>query len=130
MNYRDRIEQSRERVGNNTESILAAELDEGYACEYFATDNIKSLPACLDLRLPNGNRKGVPYSLIAEINFDLESGIEITTNTKNIKITGRDLFKLYDFLVAYRVRYIQAKVGSDLEDDGLMVNEINIEELV
>ena len=88
MNYRDRIEQSRERVGNNTESILAAELDEGYACEYFATDNIKSLPACLDLRLPNGNRKGVPYSLIAEINFDLESGIEITTNTKNIKIMG------------------------------------------
>ena len=129
MNFRDRLEQSREKLGNNTETILAAEMEEGYACEYFATDNIKSLPACLDLRLPTGNRKAVPYSLFAEINFDLENGIEITTSTKTIKITGRDLFKLYDFLVAYRVRYIQAKVGADMEDEGLLVKEILIDEI-
>ena len=129
MNFRDRLEQSRERLGSNIDAILASEMDEGYTCEYFATDNIKSLPACLDLRMPSGNRKAVPYSLVAEINFDTENGIEITTNTKKIKITGRDLYKLYDFLVAYRVRYINAKVGADLEDEGLLVSEIIIEDL-
>jgi len=129
MNFRDRLEQSRERLGNNTDAILAAELDEGYACEYFATDNIKSLPACLDLRLPDGKRKAVPYSFFTEINFDSENVIEITTTTKQIKITGRDLAKLYDFLVAYRVRYVQANFGNDLNDEGLFIGEIIVEEL-
>ena len=129
MNFRDRLEQSRERLGSNTEAIIAAGMEEGFCCEYFATDNIKSLPACLDLRFPTGKRKAIPYSFFTEIDFDSEEGIEITTSTKKIKITGRDLYKLYDFLAAFRVRYIQAKIGDDLDDDGLCVNEIVIEEL-
>jgi len=128
MNFRDKLEQGRERLGNKTEAIIAAEMEEGFACEYFATDNIKSLPACLDLRLPDGKRKAIPYTFVTEINFDADSLIEITTTTKQIKISGRDLTKLYDFLVAYRVRYIQADFGNDMNDDGLFVEKIIIED--
>jgi len=90
---------------------------------------IKSLPACHDLRLRDGKRKALPYNLFTEINFSIDTGIEITTSTKKIKITGRELFKLYDFLAAYRVRFIQGNAGTDPEDDGLFVEEISIEEL-
>jgi hypothetical protein len=130
MNYRERLEESLERHGSISESIIAAEMDKGFCCEYFATDNIKSLPACLDLRLSNGTRKALPYSHFTEINFDVTEGIEIITSSKKIKITGRDLTKLYDFLTAYRVRYVTSNLGYDVNEEGLFVKEIVIEDLI
>lgn len=130
MSFRDRLEQSRERLGNDTESIITAELEEGFSCDYFAIDNIKSLPACLDFRMPDGNRIAVPYSFVTEIYLDISDGILITTTTKKIRITGRDLSKLYDYLVAYRVRFISANVGTDIAEQGLFVKEIIIDELM
>ena len=127
MDFREKLEQSREKAGN--ESANRIELEEAFSCEFFATDNIKSLPDCLDLRLPDGKRKALPDSFIAEIDFDTEGGIEITTAKKKINITGRGLGKLYDYLVAYRVRYIKANIGADRKDEGLIVEEIIIEEL-
>lgn len=130
MNFRERLEQSRERQGNNTEAIITAELEEGFSCEYFAIDNIKSLPACLDFRMPDGNRIAIPYSFVTEIYLDISEGILISTTSKKIKITGRDLSKLYDYLVAYRVRFVSANIGTDIEDDGLFIKEITIEDLM
>ena len=128
MNFRERLEQSRERQGSNTEALLEVEMEDGYSCEYFAIDNIKSLPACLDLRLPNGSRKALPYNYFVEIDFLSGNIIEITTTTKKVQITGRDLGKLYDYLVSYRVRYITSNLGADLKDEGLFVGEILIKD--
>ena len=127
MNFRERLEQSRGRT--NSEAIINGELEEVYVCEYFATDNIKSLPACLDLRLSDGSRKALPYSSFIEIYFAGGEVIEIRTTTKKVTITGRDLERLYDYLVAYRVRYVTSKVGEDANEDGLFVNIILIEDL-
>src|ERR1700691_81975 len=98
MNFREKIEQARERLVNNGDPITG-ELEDNFDCEYFATDNIKSLPACVDLRVPDGKRKALPYTHFVEIDFDNFDGIEITTNRKKIKIIGRDLGKLFDYLV-------------------------------
>jgi len=129
MNFRERLEQSREKPGNISEAALAEELEESFACEYFATDNIKSSPPCLDLRLPDGKHKALPYSYFIEIDFDSADNIEITTTNKKVKITGRDLGRLFDYLVAYRVRYIQVNIGADTEESGLFVGAILIEEI-
>ena len=126
MNFRERLEQSRDRF---CEFEGNSELDEMFSCEYFATDNIKSLPACLDLRFPDGSRKAMPYNYFVEIDFLSAEMIEIITTTKQIKIIGRDLGKLYDFLVAYRVRYIATNVGADLNETGLFVEQIIIKEI-
>ncbi len=128
MTFRDRLEQGRERP-NKTEAIIAAEIEDGYSCDYFATDNIKSLPACLELRLPDGKSEGLPYSLITRLTYNTDSGILIKSSVINVKITGRFLRKLYDYLTAYRVRFIQGNTGTDPEEDELFVNEITIEEL-
>lgn len=125
MNFRERLEQSRERLGNSSEGD---ELEENFRCEFFAIDNFRSLPACLDLRLPDNRRKAIPYSYFTEMDFNTDY-IEITTANKKIRINGRDLGKLYDYLVAYRVRYIMASSGTDLNEEGLFVKEILIEEI-
>jgi hypothetical protein len=126
MDFKQRLEAGREQVVANDSS---GEQGDNFACDYFAKSNIGSLPACLDLRLSNGRRKALPYSYFTEINLDNESGIEILTNNKKIIITGRNLAKLFDYLVAYRVRYVQANMGNDPNEDGLFVKEIRVEEI-
>ena len=79
--------------------------------------------------MKEGSRRALPYSYFTEINFDNETGIEIFTTTKRIKIVGRNLSKLFDYLVTYRVRYIQANIGNDQKEEGLFVKEILFEEL-
>lgn len=126
MDFRTRLEQGKQGHTNNT---LSPEPDDSFCSDYFAVERVKSLPVCLDLRLSNGAHKALPYSYFTEMNFSTETGIEIFTSGKRIKITGRNLSKLFDYLVAYRVRYIQANVGNDQPENGLFVKEIIIEEM-
>lgn len=124
MDFRQRLEQSRTKpAGSDT----PGELDDPFACPYFATDRSGSL-ACLDLRLSGAVRKAVPYSYFTEMNFNIDTGIEILTTGKRIRIIGRNLARLFDYLIAYRVRYVQVHIGSDANEDGLFVKEILIEE--
>jgi hypothetical protein len=98
--------------------------------KFFGVENVRSYPACLDLRLADGNSKALPYSYIVEINFDASNGIEIITAMKKILITGRNLKMLYNYLTVFRVKYIQANIGNDLaEEDTLFVKRIKIDEL-
>lgn len=126
MTFRERLEQEYAGVNNQAANNNDPEF-EGFDSDFFGIDNIKSYPACLDLRLSDGNRKAVPYSFIQEINFDPTYGIEITATTKKIIITGRDLGKLYDYLTSFRTRYIQTHLGTDANETGLFVEKINIE---
>lgn len=127
MDFRTRLEQGRER---RVEGEATAEPEENFACEYFATDRVKTYPPCLELRFSQGARKALPYSYVTEMGFDNEAGIEICTNSKKITITGRNLYKLFDCLISYRVRYIQAHIGNDTNEDGLFVKSIFIEEII
>jgi hypothetical protein len=125
MDFRQRLEQSRVQM---VTSDASDEQEDQSACPYFAADRSKS-PICLELRLPDGGRKAIPYAYFTEINFDADEGIEILTTQKRINITGRRLSRLFDYLVTYRVRYVQADVGNDIQEDGLFVEGILIEEL-
>ena len=124
MDFRQRLEQNKIR---SVSSETPAELEDSFSCPFFAIDRSAS-PACLDLRLPGGIRKALPYSYFTEMSFDAEKGIEIVTTGKTIKILGRNLAKLFDYLISYRVRYVQANIGSDLDEEGLFVKEIRIED--
>lgn len=124
MDFRQRLEQSRTRP---TGSEALAEPDD-FICPYFAIDR-GGRPICLDLRLSNGTRIAIPYSYIMEIYFDFETGIAIQTGGKKITIGGRNLGKLFDYLIAYRVQYVQTNIGADTEEDGLFVKEILIAEM-
>ena len=127
MDFKQRIEQNGERP--NKERTATSDILDVQEDNFFATSNIGSLPACLDLRLANGKRKALPYSFFTEINFDDDMGIEIFTNSKKITITGRNLARLFDYLVTYRVRYVRANIGNDRKEEGLFVKEILIEQI-
>ena len=125
MDFRQRLEQNKTQcAGSNT----ATEPADNFGYRYFSTDRGNPV-TCLDLRLRDGNRRAVPYSYFTEINFDADMGIEILTTRHRIGITGRNLMQLYDYLVTYRVRYVQANIGNDTGEDELFVKEIVIDEL-
>lgn len=124
MDFQQRLEQSKNRSANGD---MSGEPDMNFTCPYFATDRIKT-PACIDLRLPNGVRRALPYAYFTEINFDADAGIEILTSQKRVHIIGRQLGVLYDHLISYRVRFIQTHLGMDAEQEGLCVKEILIED--
>lgn len=126
MDFRQRLEQSRLTP---VSSDIPAEPNEHSIGLYFATDRTNNNPTCLDLRLAGGVRKAVPYAFVTEMNFDIDAGIEILACRKKIKIIGRNLTKLFDHLINFRVRYVQGNIGSDPDEDGLFVKEILIEEL-
>lgn len=123
LDFRQRLEQSR------TTPVSAEPLTEPedqYSCTYFATDKN---PACLDLRFAKGSRKAFPYSYFIEMRYESETGIELFTNSRKITITGRNMMRLFDYLVRYRVQYIQSNIGNDDGDEGLFVEKITVEEL-
>ena len=126
MDFKQRLEQGSE-MPNGKEFLSEPESNTGG--EYFGISNQATSPACLDLRLKGGNRKALPYSFFTEINYNIDTGIEIFTTTKRIIINGRNLSKLFDYLATYRVRYVQANIGSDPKEDGLFVKDITIEEI-
>lgn len=126
MNFRERLDQATKYTGSDT---AVEPTEDSFTSPFFAVDRVKN-PVCLDLRLPDGVRKALPYTYFTEMNFDLDTGIEILTSQKRITITGRNLIKLFDYLIAYRVKYIQANIGGDTTEDGLFVKEILVQELV
>ena len=126
---RDKEKERQDNIEAN-ENDIAQLQEEPVTSDFFGTDNLRNLPACLDFRLSEGKRKALPYSYIMEVIYDGTDGIEIIATTKRIKITGRNLEQLYDYLVAFRVRYIKMHTGTDACEDNkaLFVGEILIEE--
>ena len=125
MDFRTRLEQ-----GRLAESETHPEADESPTSEYFATDRVKAYPVCLDLRLSPEARVALPYTHITEMHYNGETGIQILTSRKQISIHGRNLTQLFNCLINYRVRYVQANIGNDEPEDGLFVKEILIEDLL
>lgn len=100
------------------------------ASPFYGVEQIRNVPACIDLRFHDKSCKSIPYSFILEIDFDPSDGIVILTTTKKISVTGRNLKLLYTFLSAFRVRFIQENIGNDLtEEKALFVKAVKVEEL-
>lgn len=84
---------------------------------FFGVENIRNHPTCVDLRLADGTFRAIPYSYINEIIYNPAEGIEIFTPTKKVIVTGRNLKLLYNYLSAYRVKYIASNIGNDLSEE-------------
>ena len=124
MQERNDNQQHPENTDEITEKVEAFE-----PSPFFGIDHARNYPACLDLRLSNGNYKALPYTYFIEISYEPSEGIEIITTTKKVTVTGRNLRLLYNFLVSYRVKFVQANIGNDLtEDKSLFVRDIKIED--
>lgn len=110
MNFRDNVLISRGKTipesvnDNSTTSITQS------GC--FRIENIRNLPACIDIRFESGNQLALPYSLITEINYDKSKGIEVNIQSSKLLIKGCNLTRLYDYLIAFRVSYIQLSKSS------------------
>lgn len=93
----DFVQRLREKEKERQDSIEANEngvahlQEKGVNSDFFGTDNLRNLPACLDFRISETRRRALPYSYIMEVLFDATDGIEIIANTEKRKITRRNL---------------------------------------
>ena len=105
MNFRDRVLSGRGMtMADTVNDNLVAPIVKS---DCFGIESIRNLPACIDFRFESGDRYALPYSLITGINYDKSEGIEIITPPNKMLIKGYNLTQLYDYLVLYRVKYIQ-----------------------
>ena len=138
MSFRERLNQKMQEKAVEPENSEPADQEEEQSDQldlfepspFFRVENVSNHPTCLELRLTNGLSRAIPYSYVVEIDFDPSEGVEILSTTKKIKITGRNLKQLYLFLVAFRVRYIEANIGNDLfDEDKPFVRNISVEDV-
>lgn len=119
--------------GNEADPFLDETLtnDNDFSTIYFGIEANQKFPTTIDLRFANGNCKAIPYTYISEMDFIPSEGIEITASGRKFRITGRNLKRLYDYLVSYRVRFIQENIGEDTANENdLFVDEIIIEDII
>lgn len=105
------------------------ELEEDIDSEFWGIERVMSRQAImLDLRLKTGRFKALPYSYITSIDFDPSETLEIFVSDQHIKIRGRNLHKLYSYLLRHKVTFIQESLsGNDmLTDKDTFIKEISV----
>jgi hypothetical protein len=130
MDFREKYkERNRLRLVELAANDNMEDFEELPESDFFKVERVRKIPSCLDLRLADGSFEAVPYSLVSQISFEPSEGIEISLATeKKVLITGRNLHLIYEYLSAFRVRFIQANIGNDIADeDDLFVDAIEIE---
>lgn len=132
MDFREKYrERNRRLLAEIAANDNQDEFEELPVSDFFKVERVRKMPPCLDLRLADGSFIAVPYSLVSLISFDPSEGIEIALATeKKVVITGRNLHLIYEYLVAFRVRFIQANIGNDTADEEvLFVEGIEVKEV-
>lgn len=132
MSFREKyLERNRQRMAEMAANDNFEEHEKLPVSDFFKVERVRKMPPCLDLRMADGSFVAVPYSLVSLISFDPSEGIEIALATeKKVLITGRNLHLIYEYLSAFRVRFIQANIGNDIADeDVLFVEGIEVVEV-
>lgn len=129
MKFRDRILQDRAGQDSIYESANDNQANQLYQNDNFRAENIRNKPACLSCRLHDDTINSIPYSLIQKMLFDPSGRIIISTTDTKVIIKGRQLRRLYDYLSAYRVSFLNVSLGIDSEESGLFIEDIFIENI-
>lgn len=124
MNFRDRVLSER---STTVKEAANDNLLPSIKSDCFGIERSRYLPACIDFRLANGDNYALPYSLISCLSYDKSVGIEIVTSVNTVQIKGYNLEQLYDYLVMFRVRYVQHSKDSTASKKA-QISDIHINE--
>ena len=82
------------------------EVDE--AMETYQEGRSRSRPSLmLDLRLMDGTIESFPYSYLARVRFSPEDTIFMRFGKDEVRIMGRNLYRLFETITEQRTRFIQ-----------------------
>lgn len=132
MSFREKyLERNRQRMAEMAANDNFEETEKLPVSDFFKVERVRKMPPCLDLRMADGSFIAVPYSHVSLISFDPSEGIEIALATeKKVLVTGRNLHLIYEYLTAFRIRFIQANIGNDcIDEDALFVEGIEVVEV-
>lgn len=122
----DQLE-SREESKQLEPAIQQVTAEEEVSTPFFGIAGNRGIPTALSLMFKDGCAKAVPYSYITEIDFRPSEGVEISTTSKRILITGRNLKIVFDYLVQFKLRYLRENIGQDTaEDSEIFIDGIEV----
>ena len=125
MYFREKYrERNRQRLAEFAANDNVEEFEKLPVSDFFKVERVRKMPPCLDLRMADGSFMAVPYSHFSQVSFNPSEGIEISLATeKKVLISGRNLHQLYEYLIAFRIRFIQANIGNDCADENVLFVE-------
>lgn len=125
MDFREKYrERNRQRLAEFAANDNVEEFEKLPVSDFFKVERVRKMPPCLDLRMADGSFMAVPYSHFSQVSFNPSEGIEISLATeKKVLISGRNLHQLYEYLIAFRIRFIQANIGNDCADENVLFVE-------
>ena len=92
----------------------------------------KEMSLALDITTSEGNFIGLHYHLISSlIRFDRSGIITFKTSEAEIKIEGRNLRPIYEYLLEHRLVWIAGKISEweQFKEDETVIDTINITDL-
>ena len=123
MDFREKY-RDRQRLAEFAANDNVEEFEKLPVSDFFKVERVRKMPPCLDLRMADGSFMAVPYSHFSQVSFNPSEGIEISLATeKKVLISGRNLHQLYEYLIAFRIRFIQANIGNDCADENVLFVE-------
>lgn len=83
----------------------------------------------IDLRMPDGSQRAIPYHLMDGFAYHRTTGIDLSFSMAKVAVRGRRLRLLYDALLAYRIGYLSVEPRGELlqqaESGEPVITEIN-----
>jgi hypothetical protein len=121
--------EGKEIEGGRSHIRLAIDRDPFYG--YTASDKggMSSMSLAIDLITNDGNSIGLQYHMISSlISFDISGTIGFEANGHEIKIEGRNLRPIYEYLLEHRLVWIQAALSEweEFDKDETVVESITI----
>lgn len=133
--FREMIQAKREAAAAPKEQAAEpadAELegaDQASAC-YSVVSADRMRKVMLELRFKTGDSEAIAYSYLLSVAFNPSEGIRLDFGGKLATITGRNLRRLYDALVAQRAAFVR-EIASEhdevaVPEDEVLVRKITI----
>lgn len=125
---RKHLNKSEDKTGRS-QIRLAIDKEPFYG--YTANDRsgMAAMSLALDIITDDGNSIGLQYHLISSlIRFNTSGEINFSTSEYQIKIEGRNLRPIYEYLLEHRLVWIQAALSEweEYAEDETVINSITV----
>lgn len=126
------LQEDNTRKWGSYHNKVAANQDNEFVSEFIGIERQNGERSImLDIQFQDGKQKAIPYTYLSGIDYDPSNGIVLEFMEKKITISGRNLEKLYEYLLLHRVNYIKENIGDldDTPENMLFIEKIHLENI-
>jgi len=121
-------------INQDVENILRVPVLDGdediIAFPAFGARRLKGQELMIEFRLKNGKKRALAYAYLVDVAFCPDEGITMMFTGYRVRIEGRNLLTVFDFLVRHAVNFVCEKDSfhDTGENQEIFISSIAIEE--